>query len=560
MQSGVPIPGSLPTADTTDRLRSGVRQFRDNDGGTFDALVTPPTQTGGDTPAETTPPPPPRTGGDTPAEPYNPSTPKTGGGHQPDVNGVIMPNDGGGAPVEFAPNPNTGGGTPFDNGELPAPHTGGGQKPETQSGDFPKTGGGGAFTTVPAQPATGGGGQFTNIPAQPTTGGGSPADTAMPTPSTGGGGQFTSASLGHSNGNTTPTASVASTAPNGSQQPQHDNPGVKTTLAAPTIAPSKRGVPVEGEALVKPDSAAKSQASMPAQTATQGQSVASQLASSQIAAQARPAQIDSLRGSSDDGHTRAILENTPTASTAGKAAATNTTKSAAPTMMSTPAQGSATSAPQTAPNATDMPPPTKAAPDLITNPPVQNSPASDAIKTNPDVTLDRAHGLDSTVKTGEAHVQDRSAALANARMTPHSAAHLAAQVARKFASGSRQFDIRMDPAELGRVDVRLQVSNDNRVHAILSAERSETLAELQRNARDLERALNDAGLELGDAGLEFQLSQGDSDRSSSDGQSNQFDVFAEAEALQSIESASHVGLQQMYGFSLAQRSGVDVRI
>tara|TARA_R110002073_G_scaffold212610_1_gene372928 strand:- start:53 stop:598 length:546 start_codon:yes stop_codon:yes gene_type:complete len=177
-----------------------------------------------------------------------------------------------------------------------------------------------------------------------------------------------------------------------------------------------------------------------------------------------------------------------------------------------------------------------------------------------EASLDRVSGSDGAMRVHEAQAADRAQNAPAARMTPQSATHLAAQIARKYSAGNRQFDIRMDPPDLGKVDVRLHVSNDNRVHAILTAERSETLAELQRNARDLERALADAGLELGDQGLEFQLSQGDSERSFGDSTPDSIDVYADSEMGGEIVAPDTGAPRHMYGFSLTQRSGVDVQV
>ncbi|MGE1135127.1 flagellar hook-length control protein FliK, partial [Bacillus velezensis] len=60
--------------------------------------------------------------------------------------------------------------------------------------------------------------------------------------------------------------------------------------------------------------------------------------------------------------------------------------------------------------------------------------------------------------------------------------------------GAREFQIRLDPAELGRVDVKLTIAEDGRVAASLVVDRVETLAMLQRDARTLERAFDQAGL------------------------------------------------------------------
>ena len=66
----------------------------------------------------------------------------------------------------------------------------------------------------------------------------------------------------------------------------------------------------------------------------------------------------------------------------------------------------------------------------------------------------------------------------------------------------------LDPPELGRVEVRLDVSRDHRVTAVISADSPQALTELSRHARELEQMLNDAGLQLSDSGLSFDLRQG----------------------------------------------------
>ncbi|WP_417768329.1 flagellar hook-length control protein FliK, partial [Stappia sp.] len=88
-------------------------------------------------------------------------------------------------------------------------------------------------------------------------------------------------------------------------------------------------------------------------------------------------------------------------------------------------------------------------------------------------------------------------------------AHLAAEVARFVQKGQTRFQIRMDPAELGRVDVELKVSRDGTVRAHLAVERSETLDMFLRDQRGLEKALDAAGLKLESGGLEMSLKNQD---------------------------------------------------
>ena len=82
---------------------------------------------------------------------------------------------------------------------------------------------------------------------------------------------------------------------------------------------------------------------------------------------------------------------------------------------------------------------------------------------------------------------------------------LAFNIASKSEGGARHFDIRLDPAELGRVDVRLTVDDAGKAQAILSVEKPQTLELLQKDQGHLERALKDAGLDLSQNGLSFSL-------------------------------------------------------
>ena len=125
-------------------------------------------------------------------------------------------------------------------------------------------------------------------------------------------------------------------------------------------------------------------------------------------------------------------------------------------------------------------------------------------------------------------------ALAASAPAPHEAArasatHTAAQAAvpaatmqvytrmiERFDGRAQRFEIRLDPAELGRVDVRIEIGADKKVHAVLAAHDSAALNDLMRGHRALERALADAGIDLADGGVKFELAS-DSNRNSSTG-------------------------------------------
>ncbi|MGE0185591.1 MAG: flagellar hook-length control protein FliK [Hyphomonadaceae bacterium] len=95
-----------------------------------------------------------------------------------------------------------------------------------------------------------------------------------------------------------------------------------------------------------------------------------------------------------------------------------------------------------------------------------------------------------------------------AARTAPAATQVAREIVRRFDGESTRFELRLDPPELGRIEVRLEVSRDNRVTAVIAADNPQALTELARHARDLEQQLQSAGLELGDNGLSFDLRQG----------------------------------------------------
>lgn len=74
-------------------------------------------------------------------------------------------------------------------------------------------------------------------------------------------------------------------------------------------------------------------------------------------------------------------------------------------------------------------------------------------------------------------------------------------------AGGQSFEIRLDPPELGRIHVRLDVDRDGNVLPRLMVDRAETLDLLRRDAPQLERALQDAGLKADAQTMQFSLRQ-----------------------------------------------------
>jgi flagellar hook-length control protein FliK len=82
---------------------------------------------------------------------------------------------------------------------------------------------------------------------------------------------------------------------------------------------------------------------------------------------------------------------------------------------------------------------------------------------------------------------------------------LAVAIAAKTQSGARQFDIRLDPPELGHIEVRLSIDANGKTEAHMTADQPATLSLLQKDSSSLTQALRDAGLDVSQSGLNFSL-------------------------------------------------------
>jgi flagellar hook-length control protein FliK len=78
-------------------------------------------------------------------------------------------------------------------------------------------------------------------------------------------------------------------------------------------------------------------------------------------------------------------------------------------------------------------------------------------------------------------------------------------IAKAVQNGTDKISIRLNPSELGRVDIKLDVTKDGVVTASVLVERPETLELLKADARSLERALANAGLDPDSDNLSFNL-------------------------------------------------------
>lgn len=132
---------------------------------------------------------------------------------------------------------------------------------------------------------------------------------------------------------------------------------------------------------------------------------------------------------------------------------------------------------------------------------------------------------------------------------------IALQMARNLQKGTNRFDIRLDPPEMGRIDVRMEVHRDGTVSAHLTVEKAQTLDLLQRDARALQQALNDAGLQANADSLNFSLHD-----EKAGGGAPEFSGGPQTSPAAGTAAADEPALSPIYNVNLSATGGVDIRV
>ena len=132
---------------------------------------------------------------------------------------------------------------------------------------------------------------------------------------------------------------------------------------------------------------------------------------------------------------------------------------------------------------------------------------------------------------------------------------VAVEIASQALAGKQRFEIRLDPAELGRIDVKLDIDGDGNTTTRVVVERADTLDLLKRDANQLERALQQAGLKTSDNALEFSLRQEAFQQNDEQGSSR----TARRSCCRTTRRRS-LAQRQSYGRLLGMGGGLDIRV
>lgn len=79
------------------------------------------------------------------------------------------------------------------------------------------------------------------------------------------------------------------------------------------------------------------------------------------------------------------------------------------------------------------------------------------------------------------------------------------KITKALQAGNDRISIQLKPSELGRVDVKMELTQDGRVMAVVTAESKDTLDLLRRDSAELQRAMQEAGLQLDSGDLSFNM-------------------------------------------------------
>ena len=134
---------------------------------------------------------------------------------------------------------------------------------------------------------------------------------------------------------------------------------------------------------------------------------------------------------------------------------------------------------------------------------------------------------------------------------------LALEIVASARGGKSRFEIRLDPAELGRIDVRIDVDRTGQVTSHLTVERPETLLLLRQDAPQLQQALDDAGFKTGSGGLQFSLRD---QSSSGQNDSNETGRNAQRLIISNDDAIPAAVAGRTYGRMLGSSSGVDIKV
>ena len=137
---------------------------------------------------------------------------------------------------------------------------------------------------------------------------------------------------------------------------------------------------------------------------------------------------------------------------------------------------------------------------------------------------------------------------------------VAVRINKAISDGVDRITVKLNPADLGQIDIRMEIGPDGKFNAVFAADRPQTVELLQRDARELARSLQDAGLRTDAGSLSFNL------RGQNQGQANGSQSGTPQHAGSDSSSGTDLPAEAMpmpanlYNASNAANGRVDIRV
>lgn len=147
-------------------------------------------------------------------------------------------------------------------------------------------------------------------------------------------------------------------------------------------------------------------------------------------------------------------------------------------------------------------------------------PDAEALNADFSDLIEAEGGGEARETSSSARTHGANAAPAHLRSASQVAAQAWSSVIQRFDGRAQRFEIRLDPAELGEIDVSIEITKDNKAKIVMAVRTSEAMNDLSRSARALETALAESGVDLQEDGLSFEFSSNDSSSFTFSGDNN----------------------------------------
>ena len=126
---------------------------------------------------------------------------------------------------------------------------------------------------------------------------------------------------------------------------------------------------------------------------------------------------------------------------------------------------------------------------------------------------------------------------------------VALQLHKQVKDGVQEMTLQLRPAELGRVDIKLSFSDDNKVKGTVVADNQATLDLLSKDVGSLQRALQEAGLRADPGSLQFSLR--------GDGQASQYNASANGNGNSGFASSNNATFANEDDSGMTSDAGVE---